>query len=556
MPPSSSDGFGPTDLLCPTPMTRIDRVGARHAISFAFATGAVGNGFETMIDNAPVPTSSWNPADFAADVFLDAFVETRLQVVIEGHAYRASRPFLTRLIACPPSDAEHVRFRQSIFRELVDAPALRPSLEQLYVLLIDLRETLSNRPVVSHHDTIRRRIDIMRIIREVTRTLLDGFALSESGLARLRALGERISHRESYQRMCALLDFEENGVEVDMRLHVGIDGTVRACQALALRENVSNPFHQSRFGRFIARVAWLLRGYRFDDFDLLNRHVDEIAAGLEDDLVDLLQLVGDVEFYLAGMHFRDRVNEAGLEVCLPTLTDDGERELQGLFNPLLLDGRTQVVPCDLRTHQSGTSTIVTGPNSGGKTRLLQSVALAQILGQAGMFVPARSARLPRAQGLFVSVIEHARADQDEGRLGMELLRIRRLFSSTRTGSLVILDELCSGTNPSEGEDIFRLVLGLLPMLRSDAFITTHFLSFASALHQESPELSFLQVELDTNDEPTFQFVQGVATTSLAHRTAERLGVTQNALVAMIRRNNPEVRPMALLPKRAKSRSAA
>ena len=185
----------------------------------------------------------------------------------------------------------------------------------------------------------------------------------------------------------------------------------------------------------------------------------------------------------------------------------------------------------------GAIVLVTGPNSGGKTRLLQSVAIAQLIAQAGLFAPTRSGRVPRATGLFASLFEEARADQTEGHLGMELLRIRRLFDELDADALVVIDELCSGTNPSEGEEIARLVLSLLPELGVRALVTTHLLQFAAGLAREAAvagRLEFLQVELDGGERPTYHFVPGVARTSLAQRTAARLGVTREELVARIK----------------------
>src|ERR1700727_988655 len=99
---------------------------------------------------------------------------------------------------------------------------------------------------------------------------------------------------------------------------------------------------------------------------------------------------------------------------------------------------------------------------------------------------------PRA--LVVSLIQETKPDQAEGRLGMELLRIRDLFEPLPPGAMVILDELCSGTNPSEGEEIFELVVQMLTKLRPQAFITTHFLQFAARLEREKKieGLRFLQ----------------------------------------------------------------
>jgi DNA mismatch repair protein MutS2 len=193
------------------------------------------------------------------------------------------------------------------------------------------------------------------------------------------------------------------------------------------------------------------------------------------------------------------------------------------------------VPCDLRSDRHDTTTIITGPNSGGKTRLLQSLGLAQLLAQAGLFVPAERARMTLVPTLVMSLSEEARADQSEGRLGMELLRIRALFEKLPPRAMVVLDELCSGTNPSEGEEIFELVVTLLAELYPQAWITTHFLNFAARLEREHrvEALRFLQVELDPDQHPTYQFTRGVATTSLADHAARRLGVTREQLLGLV-----------------------
>lgn len=109
--------------------------------------------------------------------------------------------------------------------------------------------------------------------------------------------------------------------------------------------------------------------------------------------------------------------------------------------------------------------------------------------------------------------------------------------------MVILDELCSGTNPSEGEEIFELVLRMLTKLSPQTFITTHFLAFANRLEAERSidALRFLQVELGIGQKPTYQFVPGVAKTSLAGQAAERLGVTGTQLLSLVEKNIAKAR---------------
>jgi DNA mismatch repair protein MutS2 len=306
-------------------------------------------------------------------------------------------------------------------------------------------------------------------------------------------------------------------------------------QIVRVEEDRANPFHVGALRRFFARLALFFRGWRTTSGEVAERLLTEVLAGVEEPVALLFQVLAHAEVMLASLSLRDRAERDGLAMSLPDLAEPGEgMQLEHLFNPLLLAAGVHPVACDLRA-AAGAVVLVTGPNSGGKTRLLQGIAIAQMLACAGLFVPVRGGRIPRAPGLFASLYEEPRPDAPEGHLGMELLRIRRLFERLDVGSLVVLDELCSGTNPSEGEEIARLVLTLLPEIGVQAFVTTHLLQFAARLAQEQPfpALAFLQVELDAHQRPTYRFVPGVARTSLAQQTAARLGVTREELLERI-----------------------
>jgi DNA mismatch repair protein MutS2 len=214
--------------------------------------------------------------------------------------------------------------------------------------------------------------------------------------------------------------------------------------------------------------------------------------------------------------------------------------LDNLFNPLLFSQGIPI-PCNVAADSRDAIMVITGPNSGGKTRLLQAVGLAQLLGQSGMYAPAQVAQIPLLDGLFASITERATVGQTEGRLGTELIRIRELFEAASPRSMLILDELCSGTNPSEAEEIVLMVLQLLERLNPVALITTHFLDFGRRLAAEEPisHLRFLQVDLNDEQRSTYQFVPGVAETSLAAKTARRLGVTFEELSALVDRSGDD-----------------
>lgn len=117
--------------------------------------------------------------------------------------------------------------------------------------------------------------------------------------------------------------------------------------------------------------------------------------------------------------------------------------------------------------------------------------------------------------------------------------LRTLFETMPENSLILLDELCSGTNPSEAIEIVDVVLRLLRQINPVAFVTTHFLDYADAMSRQPTvaDLGFLQAEVDGDHGATYRFVPGVATTSLAVGTARRLGVAFDELERDLEKRN-------------------
>jgi DNA mismatch repair protein MutS2 len=533
------------DLLSAAPAVRVDLAALRQTLVFAFAMGGSVESFEEALASAALPPSGWDRGHFARDLFLEELVSRGFPVRVGGRGQRVASAYLLRVLSEPPRARETLAFRRAVLEELGSAGERRGELERVYAAVVELRTLLC-----ADRAGVRwlRRLEILRSVHRVFAVLAASFAGATSGLARLGAFGSAVCAGEGYRRLTALLDHEEHLGTVDLRVRVGADGELRTFQIVAVRENRENPFYASPIGRWIARIRLALRGYRMNGGEVMERLYDDIFTSLEEPIALSIQLLGDVEFYLAALGFRDRALARGLAVSFPAFTPNDApatgMAFRGLWNPLLCGDKTTPVPCDLTIAHPGSVVIVTGPNSGGKTRLLQAIAICQLLGEAGLYVPAAEARLPRVSGLFVSLVEEARADQPEGQLGMELLRIRRMFEQLGPGSLVMLDELCSGTNPSEGEQIAELVISLLPELGVQVFITTHLLSFAARLAAERPipALEFFQVELDARDRPTYGFLPGVAKTSLAQKTAARLGVTREELSALIAAKKRAVRP--------------
>ncbi len=478
----------------------------------------------------------WNLDLFAEDLFVKELIRSCFTIRIGGFRFPVNQAFLYNVLSDPPTDLEAVRFRQDILRELEADATLAENTEKLYQELSQLLAMFKQPDHAAKLDINTFRLDLLKLARWIIDWMVTGFESASSGLSRLHEVGRLIQATDAYRTLADLLDYESRLATLRLSVQVGADGELKALAIDDIEENRANQFHRGPVGRLWDRLKlFVLYGYRLDQKDIIGRLLREVYLRISPSLSPLVQLIGQLELYLAALSFKRQVESAGLQMSLPRFDSSQPMDLREVFNPLLLGQENPAVPCTVRCRGHRAITIITGPNSGGKTRLLQTIGLTQVLGQSGLFVPASSANLPIIHGMFVSLVESETASQAEGRLGRELLRIRHLFEAMGSPSLVILDELCSGTNPAEGTEIFETVVKLLGRLETVSFISTHFLDFAHRLEREPPvpSLEFLQVETDDHLESTYQFRPGVAETSLATAIAERLGVSFEQLSALI-----------------------
>jgi len=533
--PSASNPKIP-DILNANEQAWGDLHGVSQLVRFAFEGGECTGVFDAVIDATPTAPSSWNPEAFASHLFLDDLVRSSFKLEIAESTYQLHQGFLVGLLSKPPSDLSDIQARQDVFRELLDCPDIRRDMENAYEALHKLRTNLEG-PSPDDTNSVSRKFEVLAALRDCVESFAGGFAGSRSKLRLLHETGVQHRADAGYEQLLQLLDLEQNMATVDVRLRLGIDGHVQKVQLLAVEENRKNQLLPGVCWRVWQRLMKLARGHRYSDREIVVSLLHEVFAPLVDAVVTFLALLGPIEFYLAGLGFRDHAEKSGLGTCLPDVVAPPDsqvgvgRVLEGVFNPLLFLQETKVVPANVTLDRHDALVLLTGPNSGGKTRFLQAIAIIQCMGQAGMFVPASKANLVCAPALYVSLVEEVDAGQSEGRLGTELSRIRKLFEELKPAGMAILDELCSGTNPTEGEEIAEMVISLLPKLHPQVFVSTHYLGLVQRLERERPveRLEFFEVELDLENCPTYGFVRGVAKSALARVLAARLGVTWEEL---------------------------
>ena len=218
-------------------------------------------------------------------------------------------------------------------------------------------------------------------------------------------------------------------------------------------------------------------------------------------------------------------NENNCVYALPTVGEP----------PLLLKARhpllgQKVVPIDFYFMEGKRVLIITGPNTGGKTVSLKTFALFSMLNQAGLPVPAaEGTRLPVFKELFADIGDSQDIDMSLSTFSGHMKNIAQAVSGADKHSLVLLDELGSGTDPQEGTAIAMSVLDTLIEKKAFVLVTTH-MGILKNYGYTNPGCVNASVEFNTNTlSPSYRLVMGIPGESHAIAIARKSGLAQNVV---------------------------
>jgi DNA mismatch repair protein MutS2 len=223
-------------------------------------------------------------------------------------------------------------------------------------------------------------------------------------------------------------------------------------------------------------------------------------------------------------------------MAAPDIDTEGRLWLRQARHPLLeqlfrtdQSGRS-VVPIDMRLGHPFRLLIITGPNTGGKTVSLKTTGLLCLMAQAGMHIPAADGSVvPVFHQVLADIGDEQSLEQSLSTFSSHMSRIAAILRAADAQSLVLLDELGAGTDPTEGAALGRAILDELDRIGCRAMVTTHLGDLKTyAFHNERAENAAVEFDVETL-RPTYRLQIGQFGMSNALKIARRLKLPRDLL---------------------------
>jgi DNA mismatch repair protein MutS2 len=226
------------------------------------------------------------------------------------------------------------------------------------------------------------------------------------------------------------------------------------------------------------------------------------------------------------------------QMFVPDVNTSGKLWLRNARHPLLEsifrgDAGPEprvVVPIDIRLGIAFNMLVITGPNTGGKTVALKTTGLLCLMAQCGLPIPAaEGSTVPAFTQILADIGDEQSLEQSLSTFSSHISRIALILRSADAGSLVLLDELGAGTDPTEGAALGRAILDELDTLRCRAMVTTHLGDLKTyAFGNERAENAAVEFDIETL-RPTYRLQIGQFGMSNALKIARRLKLPRDLL---------------------------
>ena len=243
----------------------------------------------------------------------------------------------------------------------------------------------------------------------------------------------------------------------------------------------------------------------------LNLVANTLAQSVDHVVAFFVLLQTELAFFLGCANLHRLFSEQAVPICFPVPAAAGTHKLSCVDlrdTSLVLSLRGGVVGNDLNA-DGKTLSVITGANKGGKSVLLRSVGLAQLMMQCGMFVAAKSFRADMCRALFTHYKREEDVTLKRGKFEEELNRMSEIVDALMPDAMLLFNESFAATNEREGSEVARQIVHALHQARTKILYVTHLYDFARGLWEEKIDNTiFLRAERKSDGRRTFKMLPG------------------------------------------------
>lgn len=270
-----------------------------------------------------------------------------------------------------------------------------------------------------------------------------------------------------------------------------------------------------------------IRSLHFQEIREIEKILKELTIQIgntKDAIKKNVDILGDLDFLQAAANYSIEIIGSA-----PQITDDQNFMILNARHPILLMKHryNDVVPISIELGKNYTTLIITGPNAGGKSVAIKTYGLLIIMAQSGLHIPASpDTTLSIYDKIFVDIGDEQSIEADLSTFTSHIKNIKIILENSDNKSLVLIDEIGSGTDPIEGSAIAQSLLKELTERKTHCLVTTHHGTLKAFAHEikgiENAAMEFNHETL----KPTYKFIAGIPGSSYAIEIAKRAGLPE------------------------------